>query len=749
MGMQPLQCPFWKFSLPWVLLGVLAFSIISCEKPPKKEAKKENPEEFFKGSPEENISELKNEFAEAPTVLMRTFKDSALPWQQWDRSLLEKAKRTQKLIMLMILNPNIPSAQSALSNIEADPDFAQTLADNYVLSVADTHAFPELATTSYLLAGEIGEGISFPFVMWLSFEGSPVAWFPFGTLDGKNFTSQLEGSHLLLSNLLNESEKYVIENSRSDVDRRVESLKQRFSEMSEDQIGTIANSFKRKGRSLVALYDRGSASVDEVGGLLPSRVLMLYALQASHPAVYSGVQESAHAATVGLAKTIAFSALADPTGGYFFAQRTSTGSVPLLVKTLPSQASLASAFALAADATGEASIQKQAKELFDYLMTDWSEAVDGLESINTNLKVNKDQLFIPSIAALAKFLTPEEVTKAKAVFRLSDEGNLRNVRLPKGHIDANLLRTPRPEDFQKAGFSGSDDPGYLELCEKIVRARRDQEGTLRELVCSASTLARFGLAAIDMTIATDDVVARRTIETITEILERNYYQSQEEGPSPILLRLPKAGTRTVLARASDYSDVLTFLLRAYQLDFSPKYLQAASGLVQALDELHLQPNSISGLRLAPEEQSIIPFEVPDFAMIFSDSAGGTMIETLARTAVLKNNSGLVEKRRRFWRTAQKLAEQSVISSSDAIMASAFGDAPFQLVFDETSSGLALGDLPLRYHYFVLARPREDPTGLLAPLPAGLPGGTVLVKGGKVLGSVPDLQTLDRLIEEAF
>ena len=224
-----------------------------------------------------SISDLKNEMATGETDFLRRFSDDAIPWQRWDSSLLEKARKCQAPIFLLVGSSISSESRLVGKEISETPELNALVVEDFVCAVADIYANPELGILSFHLAMEANLPASFPTLIWMSHEGSPIASLPIPGLSRRNLSNMIKNASAMVSNTWSEDSRYVILDSRrNNEDRQTRFNQPSSGEIAGEQIRT--DIFSERTRQLSALYSAGDRDLDFIGRLIPTSSLELLTL---------------------------------------------------------------------------------------------------------------------------------------------------------------------------------------------------------------------------------------------------------------------------------------------------------------------------------------------------------------------------------------------------------------------------------------------------------------------------------------
>ncbi|MDQ8191906.1 DUF255 domain-containing protein [Roseibacillus persicicus] len=616
---------------PLVLPSIaLLIGLSACKENDKAEVVEE-PEntEFFETAPIKVPELSRNGLATEPTSFLRKQATSKINWQPWSTDILKQAHDSQKMIFVFVGSTVHPLSQSLLTQLESK--FGQEINEDYLPALADSESDPSLTLACYLLSNERRDPISFPYLLWLSHEGNPVAWIPINARSGDDFLLGFRNAQNTVQAIREKSNRYVIENSRYDNDGRLDRIDKALTltEEAEEQASqaTLSELFLA-AQSLCDLYDDLNQAFDNTGGIPPGHLITTLARIAHHPACPPRLRETATEATRDSIKLLVQSAIRDPLDNYFFVRRSSrTFAIPALSKKLETQAEMLSAMT----SSPQTPVTERAvRDLLDAL------ANRPLSNYAVRPGETEDLGYVWSIDELSKILNEDELAIAKSAFQLRALGNVPNPDDPsRKFFRRNTLGLKKfGEELAKAtDRSPEEAEALLASAKDKILARRNEilqasDGTLVEGTSVLTTKARLLTALSRAQSSNPSPATLAAVESLgNEILTR--FQ-QEDGH---LLRIPsQEGNRAVPGFGSDYALTIDALLEWYRVSWNPDLLQTASQLTTILlEEFTNEKHRL--LERAVDEQ-VLTFPSHGESMIFGPSLWGTAYGVLTRMASL-------------------------------------------------------------------------------------------------------------------
>lgn len=736
-------------SLPFFALLTLAVLLPACSEKSSLKSRKDDPDtNHYAGiSPTLSLDALENEMAGSSTDFLKSFADDPIPWQPWNQELLVKADRAQVPIFVFVGSALGSDSHRLAREINDAAEFRDLVAERAVCTVVDTHLHPEIGQLSFHLASEIQRSVALPMAIWLSPEGSPIAWYPLGSADGDDLKKILKNASAMITDTWENDSRYAVENSRRDNKSRAERLsypgRPEKPEKSRDEV------FRSFTRQLGAYYSPISKNLDALGGLLPTGTLELLAIGSQSKLLTPEVRARCREAAREVAHQLRLGAMRDPLdGGYFYARRFSSWILPSFSKSLESQANLATTFLQVGSTLGEEDLIAEGARLLETLENEW--VGQSLAILSSGPQQDRADLFLWKTSTLDEILTPEEAALAKRALDLSEEGNIPFENDPNAQfLELNTLRnTLDPEDLAK------DQPDQIPKTQRLfssavqkMRQHREAQGELkRESTLTVMDYAMVLRAQTMRAAATGRSADRQTARKTARQLLRDFWR-----PETGLARF-RNGEHLIPGRGRDYGATSHSLLLLYSLTLEEVWLESARAIFDHALETLLDDSGLIGS--VPPADQVIPLQLHNAAMIFGESTLGFSDLVATRLFALTALPKYQELRRKHLQVISPRPRAAVINHSDFVASCALGGSPLQAIFRGDPASPAgrelLAILSASAHLpFVTLRPESDDSKL-APLPelppAGQENAIVLLQDQKVLGQAQTKSELEALLE---
>jgi uncharacterized protein YyaL (SSP411 family) len=571
---------------------------------------------------------LSNQSSSLPGAMPQSQALSPIRWQPWTKETLARAKAADRLVLAVIAIPQQPGFLSTLKALSADKSLVDIINNDYVPVLVDGDAAREMSILTSDLCAEIKRGLNLPLLVWMTHEANPVAWIPVTASEPAAVRDLFNQSHMMVSQMWNDSPDYVLKNSALDNDNRRARLRQRknIKVMSEQPAVDVVRCL----RQLASLYDPYSRNFDETGGLFPASSLELLSAAAVHPGLPDDVRSRCLDTTQELLTDLLPSAMFDPLdGGVFSSRRGSSWALPAFVRDCPSQARVAVALLEAHRATGDARALDKALGLIAHAEKAYA-TPDGLFAVGL-VRETDPESWMWRVEDIRKLLAPEDAEWWIKATGMQGLGNLPSEVDPeRRYFRGNTLSLSKSvaELAAEAGQPLADfTPRFEAARAKLLaeRARRIGMVTRDDTAHAPSTFRMVSAYAAAFTATGDEIYRKKAAALLQKARE-----SFSDGPR---LRVfaqdapPSVGT----ARAFLYALALQSVLDVAAITSEEQWLVWAEDLATTAAELFTGDEF---LKECPDDAKIIDLPVTDLVMLFDDSTAGLVSMAECRLAEL-------------------------------------------------------------------------------------------------------------------
>jgi hypothetical protein len=696
-------------------LCLVAFTSVSCRKRQSSAARGDTPEASV--APEL----LSNQIGRLPGAVYQNQARSPIRWQPWTKDTMERARAARRLLFCVVAIPQQPDFQRVLGELASDPEVVQKINGTYVPVLIDGDASREMGVLTSDLCAEINRPLELPLLLWMTYEGNPVAWIPASTKDSGGMRALFNQSHGMVSRMWNESPDYVLKNSSLDNDNRRARIQQRkvVKVMSQQpEVDAL-----RCLRQLVSLYDPYSRNFDETGGLFPSSAIELLASAAVHPGLAADTRQRCLDTTRELLVDLLPSAMFDPLdGGVFSSRRGTSWSLPVFVRDCPSQGRVAVALLSAYRATGNQRALEKALGLIAFAEKAHA-TPDGLFAVGLTSET-KPEHWMWNVEEVTKILGPEDAGWWIAANRMKGLGNLPSEVDPRREFfRCNTIGFDKSVAELAAGQSQSLEtftPRFETVKAKLLSVRDQRLGKIRrdESPHAASTFRMVSAYAAAFGATGDEVYRNKATALLQKARE-----AFAVGPR---LRVFAEETPASLGegRAFIYALAMQAILDVAVITSDEKWLLWSEDLATTSAELFTGDDF---LKECSDNAKLVDLPVTDLVMLFDDSTAGLVSQAESRLAEI--GRPLVES---FSKLATPLPTYTVerpVLHTDLLIATLARHYPVVMVKGADlppELRLTVERMPMRVFQRRAAREGEEiPAGAVKVLIGGTEGGKIV------------------------
>ena len=566
-----------------------------------------------------------NQLADAPTDFLRRQANSPIRWQNWTPGITEAADESKRLIFVFVGSSLYPASQAALDTLAGSPRITGIINERFLPVIADVDTARELSLAAHLLASEIRRPISFPFLLWLSPEGNPVAWTPISDSDPEAVIDLFDQSSNMVDSMWAEAPAYVIENSARDAELRRTRMLRPDPETTTDP-GTAVRSAARR---VCDLFDPSSGHIDGTGGLPPAGVYDLLALVGSSPAVDDDLRADCREVLRTSGLKLVHSSMFDPLdGGIYLARRGVDWNLPVFTRDTTTQLRMATALVEMSRCTGDQTFLDAARATLRFAEAGLGTA-EGRLIHSISVPPEHEPSMLWTREDLEHHLDPAEL---QSLVRLMDITGLGNVPFDSDPVRRffrlNVLgmRHPPGETAESLGITTAELQSQLEsAARKLLKARNQRiEGRQStESTCFARHLARAASVNAAMFAATGDAAFRDRALAHLGRLRNDYYD--ETAGLRQLARTAEASQQA--ARTHDYALTAAACLDLHSITLDSSWIRWAESLVEEVNDKMLADDRL--LECAPAHAAIT-LQVTDSTMVFDDSSAGLLHAVITR-----------------------------------------------------------------------------------------------------------------------
>ena len=482
-------------------------------------------------------------------------KDNPVWWYPWGAEAFEAARREQKPIFLSVGYSTCHWCHVMERECFEDSEVARALNEGFIAIKVDREERPDVDDI-YMTAVQTmtGQG-GWPMSVWLTPEGQPF-------LGGTYFPKPRFLETLGAVDRAWRSDRGRIEEVGAHLTEALS--KARAAERGGALDASALVEFFRSSQATFDAVHGGDRGAPKFPGASSLRLLLRIHRRTGALAPLAMVRTTLDAMARG--------GIFDHVGGGF--HRYSTDArwlVPHFEKMLYDQASLASAYTEAWQATGQREHELVAREVLDYVLRDMTHPEGGFYSAeDADSEGEEGKFYVWTEAELRGLLPPEEFETLATAYGVTARGNFENgtniFTLQPGHA-----RATRPAALSRALAK------LFEARTRRVRPHLDDKILASWNGLMIAAMARAG-AAFDEPRYVEG--ARRAVAFVLQHLT---------GPDGRLLRRFRDGEARFPAYVDDYAFLIEGLIEIYQCDFDPHWLDEAVRLQALQDERYGDP----------------------------------------------------------------------------------------------------------------------------------------------------------------
>jgi uncharacterized protein len=588
----------------------------------KKTAEGELPPE----APETAVDVLpqKNNMKGLPGMVYATAESSPIHWQPWVKESQEMARKSHRLMLVVIAIPQQPSYSRILSEFASDPSTVAEINQSYVPVLVDGDAVRELGILTAELCSEIRSGLHLPIMVWMTPNCDPLAWIPLVPNESGSVLELFRQSHGMVGNMWIEDPKYVSANSRMDQENRSARIRAKAADraLSDEP---AADSL-RAVRQLTTLYDPVTGGVDEAGGLFPCGMIEVLSMAARMEEIPGDLREKSSTTLGGLLDILLVSPMFDPLdGGVYSSRRGNTWRLPGFQRDCSTQARVAASLFDAYDIVRDDRVLKRALGILEFVEKTYR-TQNGLFSLMSGMEGDTED-WLWRYEDIKDWLDDEEFSAWVEVSGMKPSGNLPSETDPlRNFFRANSISYAKTTD-QVAELLGIDPESagdhISRAREKLLKVRNSRLKSAAESRegNAAATFRMVSAYASAYRITGNDVFRERAVSTLTKAREifsdGPRLRSYDRDLAPSL----------VAGRAFIYGLAIQAALDVSAVTLDETWILWAGDVLSTASEIFIQDKS---LRECPSDANMTGLPIADIIMLLDESSMGLFSMAVSR-----------------------------------------------------------------------------------------------------------------------
>jgi uncharacterized protein YyaL (SSP411 family) len=551
-----------------------------------------------------------------PGAVYAAVEASAIHWQPWVMESRELARKSNRLMLVVIAIPQQPSNTSILTQFSSDPAIVEDINRSYVPVLVDGDAVRELGMLAAELGSEIRSGLHLPLLVWMTPECNPVAWIPLVPNESGSVLELYRQSHNMVSNMWVDDPGYVSTNSRLDQKNRSNRIKAKVSgrEVSGDQAADCL----RAMRQLTTLYDPVTGGVDEAGGLFPCGMIEILSVGARMESMPGDLREKCTTTLGGLLGGLLVSPMFDPLeGGVYNSRRGNTWHLPGFQRDCLTQARVAAALFDAHEILRDAKSLDRALGIIAFAEKTYRNQ-EGLFALMNGMEGDTEH-WLWRYEDVKEWLDEGEFAVWVAASGMKPSGNLPSEADPlRIHFRANSIAFARTSDevAKLLGVDPASAADHLQRASgkllKVRNSRLKQAADPRDGNASA-TFRMVSAYASAYRVTGDETFRERAVSTLAKarevFAEGPRLKSYDRDLAPSL----------VAGRAFVYGLAIQAALDVSAVTLDESWIHWAGDLFSTASEIFIHDNA---LLECPPFADMTGLPISDYAMLLEDSSLG-------------------------------------------------------------------------------------------------------------------------------
>jgi uncharacterized protein YyaL (SSP411 family) len=565
--------------------------------------------------------------SDGPSPIHLSLGSSTISWRQFTPTTIQYAREAQKMLLVYVTSTQQMAAAKVFDAIIRDPQTVKEINEHFVPVLVDGDANREMGILAAMLCSEIKKPVSFPFMMWLTAEGNPVAWLPLDSNAADDSTiSRILQSQSVVINMWNTDREYIVKNSAFDNENRRQRYKApavKTSLPSENQ-ALLLGMF----RQLHSQFDSISGNIDGMGTLLPTSIQECFSHVASHPALDDMTRERARTMIAGNARALLRSAAVDALDGGFYTSRTDANwSTVTLDRNGLMQTRAIQSFAMIGQALDDAAIIAAAEKAMQFHEVNF--ALDGgLYANIAAISLMSKEAHCWSIETLKATLDASEFALLKHYYDWRDMGNVPPESDPRREFFRLNLLVPKHEIADSAASQSITPEQASALLASahtkllVLRKQSLEKSPMPPKVAQAQVTLQTASSYATLFAATGKEEYRSKATSILAAFRQAFHR--EDGMHFFQDSLYPT---TTLARAGLIALAQQTALDVYDITLDDAALTYADSLSALLVKDYLVDGNLEEV---PASARFINLPITDQTMIFDKSTVGLVKQNLSR-----------------------------------------------------------------------------------------------------------------------
>jgi uncharacterized protein YyaL (SSP411 family) len=515
---------------------------------------------------------------------------------------------------------------AVLKKIDEATTLVEEIRANFVPVFVDVDACREVGIIASILCQEIQKSITFPFLMWMTPEGNPVASLPLRAGGTDQVVQTMRNCKNVSLSISSDSFEYVKNNSRLDALARRDRLKPKApaSELPLER----GESLLRALHNLHSYYEKDSLNIANTGNQLPITYLDFMRVAAQCPALPERERRISRDILIEyLGKMMDSAAVDFLDGGFYFCRRDKAWAWTRADRNALTQADMVCLLSEAYNLSANEIFRTAALRTMEYLQEHFSLDDGCYFTFNSSVNVS-DELRMLTLEDLRTSLDNDEFQLIKEYCAINQLGNLP------------LESDPRKEMFRRnsltchttlATAASACSITEIRANELLASARmkllKKRQVTMpieqKEPTPDARATARAVCALAAIYRMTGKERWKDTANRSMQALRRTFHTGDTPSYYP-----PSAYPSTTDARAGTVAQMAKASLDMHQITGEPSWLDYATSLTKLIKTAHLVDGFIEETPVSA--RMLINVPCFDHSMLFDVSTLGILRQNLIR-----------------------------------------------------------------------------------------------------------------------
>jgi len=569
---------------------------------------------------------MSNNVGDHPSPLLRAVADSPIGWKQLTPTTINFARESEKILLVMACSSMFSADVEVLKKIDKADFLVQEIRANFVPVFVDVDSCREFGIIASILSQEIGKSITFPFLMWMTPDGNPVASLPLRAGGTDQVVQTMRNCQNVSLSISSDSLDYIKNNSRLDALGRRERLKPKVpaTEMPIERGDALLDSL----HNLHSYYEKDSLSIANTGIQLPITYLDFMRIAAQCPALPENERRLSRDILINYLGMMMDSAAIDfLDGGFYFCRKDKSWAWTQPDRNAITQADMVCLLSEAYNLTENETFRSAALRTMEFLEENFSLDDGSYYTFSSSVNVS-DELRLLTMEDLKASLDTDEFALIKEYCAISQLGNLPFESDPRKEMfRRNSLTCRKPLAAVAKACSITELRAEELLATARLKLLKKRQVAMpiqpKEPTPDARATARAVSAAAAIYRMTGKERWKDMAVRSMQALRRTFHSSDTPTFYPA-----SAFPSTTDARAGTVTQMTKAALDLHQISGDASWLEYAATLSKHIEATHLVDGFVEDTPVSA--RTIINVPCLDRSMLFDVSTTGILRQNLIR-----------------------------------------------------------------------------------------------------------------------